>query len=382
MRRKLTLLKVGFIISAILFSNVLFAQNQLTGTVKDENGKPLVGVTIFVRGTKVATASDANGNFKVTVPKNHPVLVASSVGYEPQEISVSDLSEIAITMRTTVSTLNTVVVTGYGTQKKKDISGSVAVVDVGDAKKIPATSTEQLLQGQAAGVTVLNSGQPGGASTVFVRGISNFGQTQPLYVVDGVQVGDMSNVNPNDIESISVLKDAGAAAIYGIAGGNGVVVITTKKGRAGKATISYDGYVGTQRPLSGNVWHLMSPTQQSQLVFQAGDSGQETLYPGGPGVLPTYGYHGANNAGTFGNAGVTNDSGIEKYYFFDATNAANDFLVQKFNQQGTDWFHEIFKNAPVQSHSLSASGGNDKNTYLYSLQYYNDQGTLIESFEK
>ncbi len=384
MRRKITLLKAGFIISALLFSNLLFAQNELTGTVKDESGKPLVGVTIFVRGTKTATASDANGNFKISVPKNHPVLVLSSVGYEPQEISVNDLSEIAITMRASVSTLNTVVVTGYGTQKKKDISGSVAIVDVSDAKKIPATTTEQLLQGQASGVTVLNSGQPGGASTVFIRGISNFGQTHPLYVVDGVQVGDMSNLNPNDIESISILKDAGAAAIYGISGGNGVVVITTKKGRAGKATISYDGYIGTQRPLSGNVWHIMSPAQQSEVAFRANDVGTEVLYPDGAGKVPTYGYNTNGPAGgSFGTSGVTSDDGILQYYKFDASNPGNDFLIQKFaTGQGTDWFHSIFKPALEQQHTLSASGGSDKSTYFFSANYVDQQGTMLNTYEK
>ena len=121
----------------------------------------------------------------------------------------------------------------------------MAVVDVTDAKKINATSSEQLLQGQAAGVTVLNSGAPGAQSTVFIRGVSGFGNTTPLYIIDGTQVGDMSQVNPNDIESISVLKDAGTAAIYGISGGNGVVIVTTKKGKAGKSTISYSGFYGS-----------------------------------------------------------------------------------------------------------------------------------------
>jgi TonB-dependent SusC/RagA subfamily outer membrane receptor len=170
-------------------------------------------------------------------------------------------------------------------------------VDVTDAKKIPVTSSEQLLQGQASGVTVINSGAPGAASTVFIRGIANFGNTNPLYVVDGVQVSDMSLVNPNDIESISVLKDAGAAAIYGISGGNGVIVVTTKKGRAGKSTLSYDGFYGVQEPLGGNVWDLMNPVQQSQLAFTAGDKATQALYPGGPGVIPTYGYHGNRPSG-------------------------------------------------------------------------------------
>ncbi|HVS94301.1 MAG TPA: TonB-dependent receptor [Mucilaginibacter sp.] len=370
------------LILCTLSSLVVTAQTRITGKVIGSDDKqPIIGATIKIKGTNVGVVTDVNGNFTLS-GKTGYVLTISYIGYQTKQVTVTSSDLGTITLDVANSQLTEVVVTGYTTQQKKDITGAVATVDMTDAKKVPASTAESLLQGQAAGVTVINQGLPGATSTVFVRGITNFGNAQPLYVIDGVQTDNMAYLNPNDIESISVLKDAGSAAIYGVSGGNGVIVITTKKGKAGKTTLNYDAYYGDQVPLSGNVWHLMSPTQQSQLVFQAGDSGQETLYPGGPGVLPTYGYHGANNAGTFGNAGVTNDSGIEKYYFFDATNAANDFLVQKFNQQGTDWFHEIFKNAPVQSHSLSASGGNDKNTYLYSLQYYNDQGTLIESFEK
>ncbi len=259
----------------------------------------------------------------------------------------------------------------------------MAIVDVSDAKKIPVTSSEQLLQGQASGVTVINSGAPGAASTVFVRGISNFGHTQPLYVIDGVQTGDMSNINPNDIESISVLKDAGAAAIYGISGGNGVIIVTTKRGHAGKATISYDGYYGRQAPLSGNVWHLMSPEQQSELAFRANDAATEALYPGGAGVIPTYGYHGNTAAGAFGAAGVTSDTAILKYYHFDAANPNNDFLIQQFaTGAGTDWFHEVFKNAPEQSHTITASGGGDKSTYLFSVNYLDQEGTLTNNYER
>ena len=288
-----------------------------------------------------------------------------------------------MSLAVTNSTLNEVVVTGYQTQLKKDISGSVAIVNVTDAKKIPASSSEQLLQGQAAGVTVINSGAPGAPSSVYVRGVGNFGNVNPLYIIDGVQSGDMSTVNPNDIESISVLKDAGSTAIYGIQGSNGVIVVTTKKGKAGRSTISYDGYYGTQRPLSGNVWNLMNPEQQSQLAFTANDSATEGLYPGGPGVIPTYGYHGGTAAGTFGTAGVTNDPAILPFYHFDAANPSNDFLVQKFaTGAGTDWFHAVFKPAPQQSHTITGSGGNDKSTYLFSLSYLNQQGTLISNYEK
>jgi TonB-dependent SusC/RagA subfamily outer membrane receptor len=139
-----------------------------------------------------------------------------------------------------VNALNEVVVTGYTSQRKKDISGSVATVNVTAAKSVPSVSSESLLQGQAAGVNVITQGAPGAGAQVTIRGTSNFGNSSPLYVIDGLQATNMSNISPNDIESISVLKDAGAAAIYGVSGGNGVVLVTTKKGKQGKTTISYD----------------------------------------------------------------------------------------------------------------------------------------------
>ncbi len=193
----------------------------------------------------------------------------------------------------------------------------------------------------------------------------------------------MSLVNPNDIESISVLKDAGSAAIYGISGGNGVVVITTKKGKQGKTTISYDAYYGSQQPLGGNPFHIMSPSQQSIVAFRAG-SGDTILYPGGPGVVPTYGYHGpAGYGGSFGSSGVTDDPAILGYYHFDAANPDSDFLVQKFAQgSGTNWWKTVFKAAPEQSHTITASGGSDKQNFLLSVSYLDQKGTLLNNYEK
>lgn len=366
------------------FLQTMAQQRTITGTVTTSDGTPLAGASVLVIGQKTGETTGPSGTFSINVPGKTKELRVSYVGYTSQDISISGQSNITVALKSSSATnLNEIVVTGYGTQRKKDISGSVAVVNVSDAKKLPATSSEQLLQGQASGVTVINSGAPGAPSTVFIRGISNFGNTKPLYVIDGVQAGDMSSVNPNDIESISVLKDAGAAAIYGISGGNGVVVITTKKGHAGKATISYDGFYGTQRPLSGNVWNLMNPKQQSELAFRAGDAATEALYPGGAGVVPKYGYHGSTAMGTFGKAGVTDDDGILQYYHFDAAVPNNDFLVQKFaTGAGTDWFHSVFKPAPTQQHTITASGGNDKSTYLFSVNYLDQQGTLLNNYEK
>lgn len=386
MRRKIHCLtaRACAVLFVMFISVSLMAQKKVTGTVISAKDKqPLGYITVAIKGTNLATATSPNGTFNITVPQGKTKLVISAVGYDDAEVDIAGIDNLSVQLKEKTTSLDEIVVTGYTAQKKKDITGAVAVVDVSDAKKIPATSTEQLLQGQASGVTVLNSGAPGAQSTVFIRGISNFGQTQPLYVVDGVQVPDMSIVNPNDIESISVLKDAGSAAIYGVSGGNGVVVITTKKGRQGKATITYDGFYGTQRPLSGNVWHLMTPEQQSEMAFRANDVGTQVLYPGGPGVIPTYGYHGSAPVGSFGAAGVTNDPSILQYYNFDASNPKNDFLVQKFaTGAGTDWFHAVFRPAPSQQHTISASGGNDKSNYYFSVNYTNQQGTLINNYEK
>ena len=386
MRKKIDCLAVRLCTAflLIILSSSVFAQKTVKGTVtSSKDNLPIAGASVLVKGTTVGTSTAANGTFSINVPTGRNTLVISNIGFADFEADVSSKTDITVTLQERASALEEIVVTGYTTQKKKDITGSVAVVNVSDAKKIPATSSEQLLQGQAAGVTVINSGAPGAASTVFIRGISNFGHTQPLYVVDGVQVGDMSTVNPSDIASISVLKDAGSAAIYGISGGNGVVVVTTKKGRSGKATISYDAYFGTQRPLSGNVWNLMTPAQQSEVAFRANDAATEGLYPGGPGVIPTYGYHGTVGVPVFGDGGVTNSDSILQYYHFDASNPNNDFLVQKFaTGKGTDWFHEVFKPAFTQQQTLTASGGSDKSSFLFSINYLNQKGTLLNNYEK
>lgn len=372
------------LILCLLSSLVVTAQTKISGKVIGSDDKqPIIGATVKIKGTNVGVVTDVNGNFTLS-GKTGYVLIISYIGYQAKTITVASSDLGTITLDVTNSTLNEVVVTGYQSQRKKDITSAIAVVDVTDAKRVPTGgATDNILQGQAAGVTVVTQGQPGGGASVYIRGINNLGDTQPLFVIDGVQGGSMSNLNPNDIESIQVLKDPGSYAIYGVAGGNGVVVITTKKGKAGASTISYDAYYGTQVPKGGNVFHILSPQGMSQLSYLAGDqSVYSKIYPGGAGTVPDYGYQGPGASGVAGGPGANPVGDLLSKYNFDASNTANDFLIQKFNQSGTDWFHALFKAAPEQYHTVTASGANDKNNYYMSLGYLDQQGTEVYTYYK
>ena len=223
------------------------AQRTISGKVTDVNNKPVFNASVTVKGSNIGTNTDNDGNFTIVLPKGRNTLSVSSIGFETQDINATG-NNVNVTLSTRTTTLNDVVVVGYSSQRKKDITGAVSVVNVKDLKQIPSGTTEALLQGQAAGVTVINSGTPGGGSNLRIRGVTSIGNSDPLVIIDGVQ-GSMHDLDVNDIESIQVLKDAGAAAIYGVRGSNGVVVITTKRGRSGKSRVTYDGFVGTQRPL-------------------------------------------------------------------------------------------------------------------------------------
>lgn len=368
-------LKVWLMLLGVFSSLVVSAQNRVTGKVIGADDKqPVIGASVRVRGTTIGTVTDVNGNFSITASPTD-VLAISYLGYATREVTVGSQTNLRITLSSSTSNLNEVVVTGYTSQRKKDISGAVATVNVSEAKQLATTSSDQLLQGQASGVTVVTQGTPGATSQVFVRGISNFGNSQPLYVIDGVQTNSMNDVNPNDIESISVLKDAGAAAIYGVAGGNGVVVITTKRGQ-GKSRISYDAYYGTQRPLGGNPFNVLGADDYGTLIARV-DPNNSLLING---KLADYGFQGATAKGV-ANAGAAAIN--PALYRFDPQNSGNDYLIQQFVKgAGTDWFHTTFRPAPIQQHTLSASGSNDKNSYYLSFGYTNQQGTLINQYFK
>jgi len=232
----------------LLFCSVFaFGQARtVTGTVTDSvNNHPIGNVSVQVQGTGTGTVTDVNGNFSISVPSNSSVLVFSFTGMETQQVTVGDKSTVNVHMSSVSGTLNEVVVIGYGTARKSDLTGSVATVKGDQLMDRPVPNVTQALQGKVAGVDVsVNSNAPGAGAKVRVRGIGSINSNiDPLYVVDGVIGVDPNSINPNDVASLEVLKDASSTAIFGARGANGVIIITTKRGRRGGTTVSYDGNV-------------------------------------------------------------------------------------------------------------------------------------------
>jgi TonB-linked SusC/RagA family outer membrane protein len=372
--------RVCLIILCMMTSLMAMAQTKITGkVVGSDDGQPVIGAAVAVKGTSNGVLTGSDGTFSLAA-KPGDILSISYIGYVSTELRVGSESNYTITIKPSTTALTEVVVTGYSSEKKKDITGSVAIVDVAQMTAVPSGSTSQLLQGQASGVTVIGQGSPGAQANILVRGVSSFGNTQPLVIVDGVQ-GNLNDINPNDIASVQVLKDAGSASIYGVRGSNGVVVITTKKGKIGAPKINYEAYYGVQQPISGNVWNLMSPRELQSVM--------STVNPNDPIFgkgLPEYLYmNNSNGKGGYGRPGVAGDDPAlyaASNYKFDASNVYANYQIAQVNSAGTDWFHEVFKTAPQQSHTLTASGGSDNSTYLFSANYLDQQGTLIESYLK
>ncbi|SHN23349.1 TonB-linked outer membrane protein, SusC/RagA family [Mucilaginibacter sp. OK098] len=360
------------------------ADQTITGTVTDASNLPVPGVTVKLKGSTIAASTDAQGKYSITIPNANAVLVFTFLGFTTQEVSVNGQTVINIKLVEESKSLNEVVIVGYATQKKKDLTGAVTVVNMADLVKTPTSSINNQLQGQAAGVSVIGSGQPGQEPQVHIRGLNTFGNNTPLYVIDGVPTTDVSTLNPNDVENMQVLKDAGSASIYGSRASNGVIIITTKRGK-GKVKIQYDAYYGSQVPKGGNVWHTLSSQEMANLKREAEvNSGvtdfSDQQYGDGPTyVLPDYiAPAGAHN----GDASVNPSLYYVNPFYTDPNDYNNFYRITKANKTGTDWFHEVFKTAPITSHNLSLSAGTDQGSYLFSLNYYNQQGTLINTYEK
>ncbi|SMO54972.1 TonB-linked outer membrane protein, SusC/RagA family [Fodinibius sediminis] len=378
------LISLGVFVAALLLSGTAAAQDASTvsGTVTDQaTGQPLPGVNISVQGTTTGTTTDAEGTYELRVPSLQDTLRFTFIGYEVTTVPIQGRTTIDVQMQPTTISGEELVVVGYGTQRAKDLTGSVSVVDVGQMTQVPETQVAEQLQGQASGVTVLSSGQPGEEPSVRIRGFSTFGNNEPLYVVDGVPTQNINDLNSNDIESMQVLKDAAAASIYGSRASNGVIVITTKKG-SGDVQINYNAYYGYQVPQSGNVWNTLNPREMAQSVWTAQrNAGQDPSHPqygsGEDPVLPDF----IDPPGA-----MEEDVDISNYFinphYTDPSALGNFVYYTRANKEGTDWFDELFDPAGQMNHDLSVSGGSDLGNYLFSFNYLDQQGTLMEQYLK
>lgn len=327
----------------LVFSAAVNAQITVSGTVSDSSG-PIPGVNIIVKGTKTSTVSNFDGTYTLqSVPANS-ILVFSFIGYKPHEIAVNNKTKIDAVLEENLNDLKEVVVIGYGTTKRADLTGAVSTVNSAAITQSVPTTFDQVLQGRAAGVQIQqNSGTPGGSSSVRIRGISSItGSNEPIYVIDGVIIDGNSGslnsnplaaINPNDIASIDILKDASATAIYGSRAANGVIMVTTKTGRKGDLLLNFDSYVG---------WQQMPKELQ---------------------VLNLREY------GTLKNTRA--DLGIVQ--------RDNTFIRPDLLGEGTNWQDELFQTALIQNYNLSASGGSDNTTYALGMGYFDQEGTVIGS---
>lgn len=383
LKMRQTVLQVCFALFSILITfSAIAQQRRVTGRVLGADGKPVAGASVVVNGTTTGTQTDAAGNFVISVPGGKDAVTISSVGFETLNVAVPGTNRIAATLRTTTSNLNEIVVTGYSAQRKKDITGAVAVVNVNNMKQQPAGTGEEALQGQASGVNVITSGQPGAASDIRIRGINSFGNNQPLVIIDGTP-GNLHDINVNDIESVQVLKDA-SASIYGVRGSNGVIVVTTKKGKTGRSRVTYDGYYGFTQP--GKGYDMANPQEEADAVWQqlrnsgytpddtTGKWGSKQFGTGVNPVVPEYIFP----------TGFTPD--LNNPRDLDSVNPAryniNSYQITKANKAGTNWYKEIMKQRPMTSHNVSVSGGAEKSSYLFSLGYINQQGTMLNTYLK
>jgi TonB-linked SusC/RagA family outer membrane protein len=358
---------------------------EVKGTVtSSSDGMGIPGVNILVKGTGTGTITDVDGNFTINVPNEDDILVFSSIGYITQEIALEDRAVIEVIMEEDMQGLEEVVVVGYAIQRKKDVTGAVAVVDVEEMVQQPVGQVTNLLQGRASGVTVLGGGQPGETPQIRIRGINTFGNNTPLYVVDGVPTTNIGDLNPGDIATMQVLKDA-SASIYGSRAANGVIIITTKTG-SGKPTVQYDAYYGIQTVKQGNVWNLNSPQEMAELKWLVHKNTNpdipinDPLYGNGENpVLPDY----IAPAGLFeGDPRVDPSLYHVNPFYTDPGDIQSFYRINRANKEGTDWFHEIFSSAPTMNHNLAVSGGNESTKYLFSMNYLDQQGTLTNTYLK
>jgi len=342
-------------------------QSTISGTVTDADGAPLPGANILVKGTTNGTQTDFDGNYIITADSN-ATLVFSYIGFATQEVAINGQSTINVSLAEDASQLSEVVVLGYSTQTRGDITGAVSSVDISEAVKAPIVNAAEALEGRVAGVSVTNNGNPGGAPKITIRGFGTSNNTNPLFIIDGVQTDNpsvLNSINPNDIDQMNVLKDA-AAAIYGARASNGVIIITTKSGgyNMTKPVISVDAYSGFAQ--ASNLPELLNAQQHADMIFQSLVN---------DGTAPSHPQYDPDGTGVF-----TVPSSLQNYLRvvdYDPNIVRAPDGTASVTPGGTKWLEEITQSALVQSGSVSIQNGNETGKYLMSVNYLNREGILL-----
>lgn len=343
-------------------------QSTVTGTITDDLGSPLPGASIVEKGTTNGTQSDFDGNYSINV-ESGATLVISYVGFKTKEVAVSGQSTINATLEEDASALDEVVVTGYGTQSKREVTGAVSTVAAEELLSVPSTTFSQQLQGRVAGVGIVTDAAPGGEATVRIRGFGTIGNNDPLYIIDGVPSKSQSNINPNDIESIQILKDASAASIYGSRAGNGVIIITTTKGKLGDPVIKYNTFYGVKSPAESP--DALNARELGEYLYLADlyagktpGHGQYGFGPNGEVTIPDFVFP----SGTFAGDPATDPSlyALEDGNIYAITQSAD-----------TNWWDELTRSAPRLNHHISASGATENSRYAFTLGYFQDDNFLV-----
>lgn len=348
------------LLSSMLFlaSTLLYAQTEITGTVVDEFGEPVMMATVLQKGTGNGTTTDLEGNFTLNVEEG-TILVFSFVGYSSKEVPAAKNMRVVLTEDSQL--MEEVVVTGYTTQRKADLTGAVSVVNVNELAKQNENNPIKAMQGRVPGMNISADGNPSGAATVRIRGIGTLNNNDPLYIIDGVPTkAGMHELNGNDIESIQVLKDAASASIYGSRAANGVIIITTKKGKEGKVKIDFDGSVALQT--YAHKMKVLNAKEFGEVMWQGYVN--DGLNPNSNGL----GYHYDWSYDPQGHP-VLNGITMSKYLDAAGTTPAAD----------TDWFDETTRQGLIQQYNVSLSNGSERGSSFFSLGYYNNKGIIKHS---
>ena len=311
--------------------NLQDGEKTIKGRVIDDSGIPLIGVAVYIKGSGTGTITDSNGNYNLEKVPENAVIVFTYVGMSTIEVNVTGKTIIDVTMLEDAIGLEEVVAIGYGSMTKKDLTGSIAIVSTEDTRSLPVPSIGDVMQGKAAGVMVVSTGTPGSDPTFRIRGTGTINNNNPLLVIDGVPTQSaLNHMNMDDIESIQVLKDASATAIYGSRGANGVIILTTKKGKQGKGEVSFNAFAGIQTP-TGMVEMLNAEEFAAMHNDMMVNAGRE--------LNPAY-------------------------------------LDPQTLGKGTDWIGTLLRPAPMQNYSLSLTGGNERTSYYVSGNYFNQEGIV------